>query len=349
MKYKIYIYSFILFFLFLVDVRSQQEISWIDLPEENLEEILYSYDTSLEKVNRLIQYYHSLPKESEKFILKRIKLLEVINLELLKVEDNMSDEKIKEILKVLSDICSKKKNYLKELMFLKTQGIDHLKKKILTPPELSCIYTPLVLNNKKKFDHKTLEIWGEFFLEAVDPCHRRLMTYFKVWKKENPNNEIPDFFIWLENKNVSRFYPTIELISKSELNKYEIFIKDNKLYHANGSRVHQPNLDKELIFIITCNLRIFACIASSKIRHTSLSHYKPILGSGSLWVKDGEVIQLSLNSGHYIPQLEHYLQTLNIFKEKSLHLNDDINLIYYKDYKESYTTLGKFKLDFFNE
>lgn len=169
------------------------------------------------------------------------------------------------------------------------------------------------------------------------------MTLFDVWQGDNPRLSIPDFFLWLEERNIPNFFPSILLIDENELSNYEIFIQDNVIYKKNGEVLHHIASDSELIFIIDHNLRVLACSTTDKIRHPSLSYYKPILGSGSLWVNNGHIVKISLNSGHYIPQIKHYIQTIKILEEKSLMLRDDLVLHYYENFEEVLSTVGAFK------
>ena len=188
-----------------------------------------------------------------------------------------------------------------------------------------------------------MEIWGEFLLEAIDPYHRRLMTFFDVWQHYNPRKSIPNFFLWLEDKNVPRFLPSIVLIDKDKLSEYEIFVKNNVFYDKKGELLHNEADEDEYIYIIDHNLKILACVASEKIRHTSLSHYKVIIGAGTFKIKNGMLVELSFDSGHYIPQIEHFRQTINVLESKFIVLNDQLKLIYYKNFEKIVSTVGAFK------
>ena len=55
------------------------------------------------------------------------------------------------------------------------------------------------------------------------------------------------------------------------------------------------------------------------------------------------LVELSFDSGHYIPQIEHFRQTINVLESKSIVLNDQLKLIYYKNFEKIVSTVGAFK------
>ncbi|MHA7877909.1 MAG: hypothetical protein ACX93T_03240 [Bacteroidota bacterium] len=331
------------------DIYAQQKLNWIDLPKEDLKLVLYEYDPVLDHSNNLINAYHQIPKRNHETIGQRIEHLKNISCSLKKAIIKSENVYIKKSADVLSDIALQKANYLEAIYLLGTNKhsdiLEDLLNKSLYNKEG---YRLLHIRNKRKFDYKTLEMWGEFCLEAIDPCHRRLMSLFDVWRTQEPNALICDFFLWLEDQNVPSFYPSICLIDDAELPKYKITIKDGTLYNAAGELLHHTETDGERMFIIDTDFNIFSCVATNYLRHTSLSHYKPILGSGSLWVSNGTMTKLSLNSGHYIPQIEHYVQTIKILEGASLSLPNEMVLHYYENYEEVLSTIGDFKEKYFN-
>lgn len=329
--------------LFYNEAFSKHEVSWIDLPEDDLKIILYKYDEVLTPVNNLIKTYHQISKSSFKKINNRVNLLKNIAESFKKIQETTTDKYIKDVAEVLSTVSIKKANYLQAIKQLKVRKYDAYKKAIFSEELILKGYIPLKLHNIRKFDHKTLEVWGEFFLEAIDPCHRRLMTYFDAWRHDNPSAPIINFFLWLEDKNVPRFIPSILLLDENTLLECEIFIKNNVVCNKEGNPINTIDSKDEYIFIITHDLRILACTAKKLIRHPSLSHYKNILGAGAFAIEKGCIVKLSFESGHYIPQIIHFIQTIKILETKSLILPDDLELIYYENFERILSTIGAFK------
>ena len=64
-----------------------------------------------------------------------------------------------------------------------------------------------------------------------------MTDYYDRWFKEEPGKEMPDFFLWLEKRDVPSFTPYIQLPSTKELIKYKIKILNGKFYSPNGTHV----------------------------------------------------------------------------------------------------------------
>ena len=332
-----------------------QEISWTDLPQHNLIEVLHDYDSMLDALNKIIQNYHKIQKISWKLIDLRIRYLSDIREHALKIYKNIDQDYLYKVAFKISKIAESKINYLRKLEYLNAGGFQKQKQMILDPTHISDKFTPLILNNVKKYNYKTEEIWGEYLIEGIDPCHRRLMnSYYDLWFREFTNDYLPNFFLWLEDKNISVLHPMIKLFSPDDLDKHKVTIKEGKLYYSKNNLISTqidksndfpskgPSFYKEHIFIIDGKAQVYLCYSNREIAHPSLSHYRPIIGSGKIFLEEGIIKRISFDSGHYLPNGNHCVQNIKLLQSKGVQFNSQIRVDYFNDYKYLTTTFKNF-------
>jgi hypothetical protein len=90
--------------LFYGNSPGNPELSWIDVPKDDLRLILYEYDTVLDHSNALIKKYHQIPKNDFRNIDQRVKLLRTITDSLENVEMCTKSGYIKNVAKTLKSI-----------------------------------------------------------------------------------------------------------------------------------------------------------------------------------------------------------------------------------------------------
>ena len=192
------------------------------------------------------------------------------------------------------------------------------------------------------------------------------VPYHDVWLRKCKNCELLDFFIWLEDQNVSIFLPSINCLSKDELEEYKVLIRDGKFYSTDGGlittedlcaksnpkhakSITKVNFRKEPIFVIDANKNMFLTCSDEKNAHVTLSSYLPLIGSGKIYLKKGIVEKISFESGHYLPKMKHFVQVIRFFENNGVHLDDDIEIIYYIGYKDYVSTLKEFKKEYMHQ
>lgn len=358
---------FTTFFLVLsLNLFAQAHVHWSDLPQDHLKDILYEYEDRIDMLDRHIQQYHKLKKINWKFIPKRISLLKEISFLAQKTAQSFStsssveESYLHNALSKLSIIASRKQNYLEELFKLKNYKLKQLKQDIYIADHISGDYVPFTLNDGRKIKYQTQEIWGQYFIEAVDPCHRRsLNSYHDIWFKEFPEDELFDFFLWLEDKNVSLFFPAIIVPTEDELVQYQIEVRAGRFYSNNGELItteptekekinpEVPNFMKEPIFIINPDEKLYLGYSGREFAHTSLSYYRPIIGSGTIWLQGGLVTKLSLSSGHYLTNMEQNIQTFKILEQKGVNFNSCKEVLFFDGYHEQSLSVEAFKKRYF--
>lgn len=344
-RFLVFVFLSLLFQLHLVYADGH----WLDLPPDPLNTILYEYDPKLDSLNALVQNYHAIHKNTWESIPERVIYLDKIENYSTELSKQLKNEYLRRIAVKYASLANHKKSYLISLQNLKS-NYENVKYEIFNPNTIPTEYTPLKLNNERKLDFKTQEFWGQYFIEAIDPCHRRLLnSYHEIWEKKHPNKELPDFFLWLEDKNVSLFFPSILLFTPEELETYKVKIKNGMFYSTEDNLittkvVQDTSMFKsEPIFIIDSNEDMYIAYSGNQHAHVSLSHYKPLIGSGKIWVEQGIIRKISFESGHYLPQIPHFVQALNFWEERGVKIEENVELVYYEGYEEKQTTIRQFK------
>lgn len=264
-------------------------------------------------------------------------------------------EKLTDIQKLIELNYPDKKNYqrLKKRVEEKKWYLEELQKlyKLDAPlaqlTEQECSsgpYQPLFLVNKVLYDYNLPTYWGLFWLEAIDPCHRFLTGHYLKWQKTD--QQIP-FFLWLETQEFGFNAIQVEQFDQQTLLDSTLTIRDG-LFYQNGENTPATYDDEhEYIFILTLTQNLIVSQGSESVRHLSLSHGAPVLGVGALKIKEGRLIYIDAESGHYQPTPESLMQSLRIFEANGAKLDAHIEVKYYtaagvisESYKDFYQKYG---------
>lgn len=335
----------------------KMQYSWTDLPRGELSEILYQYDSSLDAIQNNILQYHQISKMQWPTVYHRVeKLLEIADQAVVLSKKRGLSRYHKEVLIDLSSIARNKARYLEELKQLKTGKTIKILHRIQDVSIIPAQYHPLITNNAKKYNHKTEEIWGQYHLESLDPCHRRLLNdYYESWQLQCKDCKPADFFLWLETKPIPVLLPSIKLLGYDELQQAKVHIKEGILLNSKMSPITTiiypkgtmpskgPRFDQEHIFIIDAKQDMYLTYSGSEVGHPSLSHYKPLISSGKLIIKKGIIKTIAFDSGHYLPKVEHALQTLDFFENRGVQIIPNTRLEYFIGHEHVTTTVGIFK------
>jgi hypothetical protein len=303
--------------------------AWIDIPSCQFIDCTQSNDLQV-----LINRYHSIDKTKLELLNLRINLLDKIGqkIRLLKTRSNFKkSNNLVKLGHLLEPLIRKKLWYLQEIRKIYTN--KNLFAKFTLVNKSNDQYKPIFLINKVLFDFKLPAFWGLYQLEVIDPCHRMLTPYYLKWEAEGGN--IP-FFLWLENQELSFRTLQMNFFSDKEVASSELKISKGKFKHVNSDKlVNYSEKDKEYIYILSTDKKLFVTVANEVVRHSSLSGGKPVLGAGALVIKDGNLSYIDLESGHYQPTAEVLQQVLVILEELGVKL-DYVNLkvMYYVNHKK---------------
>lgn len=311
---------------------------WIDLPDDDYVAVL-GYETPLTvEINSLIKKYNIISKDQVATLPSRIRKLDQITAfidhwlaYLLSPCDKPKH------LNWLSEIALKKRNYLSKLQEIYENGKHNSQERDLCTTEelVNPKFQAVFLNNFHCFSLKMKEYWGDFWFEALDPCHRRLTPFLEQWRalqKQNPN--IPHFFLWLETQHLPKYVPTVNYLQGSLLEEKRIIIKNGVFMHKNREDwipVHFDDPKKRYLFAIDLKGDLFGAEETEGISHSSFTCGKPVLGAGLFHISRGQLISLALESGHYLPSVEIGFQMIKIWEGKGLRFPQLLKLAFFYD------------------
>lgn len=321
----------------------QRKLDWIDLPNEDYTLVLGYKTLESAKLNELIAQYNNLPKDREEILGKRIASLthveEWINRWL---NGRLTGvEKIKH-LQWIAEIAGRKKRYLEAVKSLFEQGHfseEALKQQLTDVSSLSDkSYVPVLLNQNRFFSLKMQEYWGDFYWEAIDPCHRKLTPFLMEWEKQGVGSKnILTFFLWLETRECPKYVPRVRYLSQCELEKARVVARQGVFVKMQTDTPLQCcELSEKYLFAIDLHKNLYVATESEGCSHSSFTHGRPVLGAGLLKVEDGRLSAISLESGHYLPSLETGYAILRCFMEMGLDLSKEFDLSYFFD-RNKYT------------
>jgi len=316
-------------------------LSWIDLPVDDYTLVLGYQSKDVQTLNQLINSYHDLPKGSEEAIEPRIEILQqvIAHLEGWLQERLTGVEKVKH-LKWVQEIAANKCHYLQKLKKLYSTQ-QHTEEQLynyhhdvaeLTDPS----YEPVILNSQCFFSLKMREYWGDFWLESIDPCHRRLTPFYRQWlrAKEQKQTTHP-FFLWLETQERPRYVPTVRYLTDAEKTGAAVHVSNGLVYHHNQpANWNEPN--ERYLFGIDLKKNIFVAREGEGCSHSSFTHGKPVLGAGLFKATNGQLTSIALESGHYLPSVEVGYQIIRILQEKQVDWPAELEVVYFHD-RNKYT------------
>lgn len=305
-------------------------IDWVDLPQDDYVTVLGYETPQTIELNTLIKKYNTIPKDQVDTLACRIRKLDQITAFIenwLAVSLTPRDKP--KHLKWLSEIAVNKRNYLLKLQDIYQNGKhekEYQEKELCTIDELTN-YQPVVLNNFRCFSLKMREYWGDFWFEALDPCHRRLTPFLEQWRAlKDP----PHFFLWLETQHIPKYVPAVTYLQGQALEEKRIIIK-NGAFWQKSSPVNFDDPKKRYLFAINLKGDLYGAEEVEGISHSSFTSGKPVLGAGLFHISRGQLIALALESGHYLPSVEIGYQMIKIWEENGLRLPKVLKLAFFFD------------------
>lgn len=306
-------------------------VNWIDIPRADYKAILATQESEIEPLNQLIEHYHSIEKSSLKSLSKRIESLVAISgcLEQLAVRETSADQRPTILL--LNKTVQSKRKYLEKLLEIPSDeaiASYHLDYSPLSETR----FEPLPLRNSSTYSLKMKEFWGRFWLESIDPCHRRLANYYQFWlDTKPPATDYQSFFLWLESQPIPKNVPVVDYYSDAELEACHIEIANGYLRKSNTHELVNTDPARRNLFVINLSKDLYLEAFKDGVWHTSLSRGKPVLGAGLLQVEQGLVKTIAFESGHYLPSLEQSFQSMQILCERGVRFQEPFEVIYFEN------------------
>lgn len=324
-------YYLVLILLIFFESNIYSDVSFVDIPTTDYREILACHETEIEHLNKLVDNYHSLNKSSCESQSLRILSLESIveYLDVLAMQDKFSV--IKSTIYLLKNHIQNKSGYIKKLLEIPTdEQIEqyHLDYSTLSNKDFASI----PMRNNLSYSLKMKEHWGAFWLESIDPCHRRLANFYQFWLDTKPlNKSYQSFFFWLEDQPISKTIPAVNYYSEEQLNKCLIEFSNGYLIYSDTKELVTTPQNVRNIFILNLSEQLYIETASTGIMHNSLSLGKPVLCAGLLNVEDGLIQSVAFESGHYFPSKFQGFQFLKFLLEKNIRFKNSFELTYFEN------------------
>lgn len=201
------------------------------------------------------------------------------------------------------------------------------------PKELNSLYIkPSIFEITKR--SKTLEVRKSYWFEILDPLHRagpEISLRYDKWEA----SEIPSFFIFLEvieYDSVLSFYAPykhqIAYFDENQREKCRLDFSEGLIY-LNGKLFDTDNYISEFsgvpyaIYVLGEDQEFYIVPHKKFIsQHSTTYAAGPVLDAGQIYVKDGKLIRLSNQSGHYAPTHASLLKSLAVLKTKLGCLNE---------------------------
>ncbi len=321
----------IIIFLIFNTADAALLFDWIDIPRTDYKAILTTEEPEIETLNQLIEHYHSIDKSSLKYLTKRIESLVAISdfLKQMSMREKFSDQGPTILL--LNKTVQGKRKYLEKILEIPSD--ETIVSYHLDYSSLSDIsFEPLVLRNNSTYSLKMKEFWGRFWIESIDPCHRRLANYYQFWlNTKPPAPDYQSFFLWLESQPIPKNVPVVDYYSDTQLEACRIEIVNGYLRKSNTDELVNTDPARRNLFVIDLSKDLYLESFKDGVWHTSLSRGKPVLGAGLLQVEQGIVKTIAFESGHYLPSLEQSFQTMEIFREKGVCFQEPLEIIYFEN------------------
>lgn len=317
---------------------------WIDIPEADYKVILGSEESEIEQLNQLVGDYHSVDRSTLKWLSTRIERLNVIGdyLESLATQEKFISQKSTILL--LNKAVQNKKEYLRQLLEIPPdEAITRYHRDDSARTDRR--FEPITMRNDSTYSLKMKEFWGKFWLESIDPCHRRLANYYEFWMKTRPIcKNYQSFFLWLESQPIPVNVPVVNYYSDAQLESCRITISNGVLTTPTGEIVN-TDPKKRNIFVINLSKELYLETWKEGVWHNSLSRGKPVFGPGILHIEQGIIHRIAFESGHYLPTIEQSFQSFQILREMGVPFKEPFEFIYFENRNKYSILLSANSLD----
>lgn len=303
--------------------RIEHEKAWVDVPDAAEAEKAFSGHGWSQEIMDSLRAYHSFDKSSVSALDDRIRVLAELSEMLGSLGADLS---VRKRMVKLAAMADKKAWYLRQLqeLYARTDVNDRF-------TDSSSELNQMVLVNSISYDFNLPTAWGLYWLEALDPSHRLMLTpYYLRWEAQNTN--IP-FFMWLEEQDVPFYSPEVDYFSNEEILDARASLDSSTgvLRDVKGEIIHTANDGSEYIYVLSAETGLLIAKGSEEVRHTSLSRGRPIIGAGSLKVREGRITHIDVESGHYQPSAEDLVRIVSWLENHGALISpDQLRVKYYE-------------------
>jgi len=174
---------------------------------------------------------------------------------------------------------------------------------------------------------EALPVRNHYWYETLDPLRRYSdpqKHYADLWKV----SDVPNYFIFLETVEydpiLQKYRPNNKqkkvLQNDREREPFHITFKEGKAY-LDGKLLDSSESVSDhasvpaFIYVLGMDGEFYGH-SHGNFSHASFFAASPVLGAGEIVAKEGKILSINNKSGHYWPQLPHFLHTLQVLKEK---------------------------------
>ena len=295
----------------------------------------------------MIEQYHAIDKAVPDKLQMRIALLNSIASYLGLLEDQSKFDRQKGAIGLFKQAVLSKKNYLDRLLEIPCdEAIDsyHFDTSKLLDPR----YKPLFLRNDITYSLKMREFWGKFWLESIDPGHRRLANFYQFWLNTKPLcQSYQSFFLWLESQPIPKNVPSVLYYSDAQIERCRVELRNGYLANPHTQALITTDPSVRNLFVIHLSKELYFAPWKEGIWHTTLSQGKPLLGAGLLHIENGVIRSVPFESGHYLPSLEESFQSLQILKDRGARFSEPFEVVYFENRNKYKVSLSMKDLETF--
>ena len=180
------------------------------------------------------------------------------------------------------------------------------------------------LTNGKKLINKVgftgVTLTPPYWQEMLLPEHPSQIGYesaFEEWK-DDQSTKLP-FEEWIKERGLS--FPSVRYFQENDRTEFAVAMKEGKLMRQNGEPLFTA--EDEFIFVIGPDQVMYAY--EKKVgnqHHSSAFSGEAIISGGTIKTDaEGKIIELSNMSGHYKPNRQNLLDTLQILKQRDVDLS----------------------------
>lgn len=164
--------------------------------------------------------------------------------------------------------------------------------------------------------------WGNFAMEALDPCHRQLPDLFKVWREEA--SETP-YLLWLEKFARCTHERWVRYFSVLEQEEKRVSCDQGRLVTVRGRPLNCPER-QHYLFVIDEDENLLAARAEAHLCHASFTRGRPVIAAGILQAREGRLVHLKFESGHYLSGPENWWQAFEFFEGMELDVSEPLRV-----------------------
>lgn len=183
--------------------------------------------------------------------------------------------------------------------------------------------------------------WGNYAMECLDPCHRQLADLYRVWQKQA--SRVP-YLLWLEDFSSFTHDRWMRYFTEDEQAEKEILVSEGRLATRKG-RLLSCAERQHFLFVIDLQKRLLVTRAEPHVCHASFTRGQGVLGSGILQARDGVLVHIKFESGHYLSGPQEWWRALHFLRERGAEWGDKLRVTVFDRFRYISTRIDRSDLE----